>query len=122
MHNPPYWTLTTLKRPSPALQALQWLYTNYCRQMWETVNQAIAQAMSGLPTELKECLHKTLTYEERQALKSDVLWLLIEQTGATVDLVLDSTDALDRRRIAIALEVRDEKISGFREYFGDVDW
>ena len=25
-------------------------------------------------------------------------------------------------RIAIALEVTNEKISGFREYFGDVDW
>jgi len=103
MHNPPYWTLTTLTRPSPALQALQWLYTNYCRQLWETVNQAVAQAMSALPIPLQECVKQTLSHSERKALQSDVLWLLIEQTGVTVDLSLDSMDILDRTTLIQAI-------------------
>jgi ketosteroid isomerase-like protein len=34
--------------------------------------------------------------------------------------VIDGEDY--RGRIAIALEIDNDKISGFREYFGDVDW
>jgi hypothetical protein len=93
---PKYWTLSTTPPPTPALKGMQWLYTNYCRRLWETVDQVIAQSTSGLPNNLQQCLHQTLSYQERKALKSDVLWLLIEQTGATVDLELDSIEVLDR--------------------------
>jgi len=71
--------------------------------MWETVNQAVAQAMSALPIPLQECLKQTLSQSERKALQSDVLWLLIEQTGVTVDLSLDSIDILDRTTLIQAI-------------------
>ena len=71
--------------------------------MWETVNQAIAQAMSALPIPLQECLKQTLSHSERKALQSTALWLLIEQTGVTVDLSLDSVDVLDRSTLIQAI-------------------
>lgn len=81
---------------TPALKGVRWLYDGYCQRMWQTVDQAIAQAIADLPPDLRTCLHHTLTYAERKALRSDVLWLLIEQTGVTVDLTLDTESVLDR--------------------------
>lgn len=59
--------------------------------------------MRTLPTHLQQCLHNTLTYEERRALRSDVLWLLLEETHVPVDLVLQSTDDLERQDLIRAL-------------------
>lgn len=100
---PQYWAISTTPPPTPELKSTQWLYQHYCRRMWQTVDQAIAQAIRDLPRNLQECLQQTLTDEERKALKSDVLWLLIEQTGITIDLVLDNTDVLNRSTLIQAV-------------------
>jgi hypothetical protein len=100
---PQYWTISTTPPPSTSLKGLQWHYDSYCRLMWQTVDEAINQSLSDLPAHLKQCLHHTLSHPERKALKSDVLWLLIEQTGVTVDLILDSTDILDRSALVQAI-------------------
>ena len=99
---PKYWSISTTPPPTPELKGIQWLYNNHCRRLWETVDQAIDQAVSDLPVPLKQCLHHTLSYEERKTLRSTVLWLLIEATGVTVDLSIDSTDLLDRTTLVRA--------------------
>ncbi|MBD2035325.1 hypothetical protein H6F76_09850 [Leptolyngbya sp. FACHB-321] len=80
MDRPQYWTVNKTPPPTAALKGLQWLYDHYCRRMWIAVDKAIAQSISTLPAQLPECLHQTLSYEERKALRSDVLWLLIEHS------------------------------------------
>gem|GEM_PF-4944055 len=65
-----YWTISTTLPPSPALKIVQWHYQHYCQNRWATVDQAIVQSIGDLPPELKTCLHHTLAYEERKALRS----------------------------------------------------
>ncbi len=99
---PQYWTIGTAPPETPALRGLRWRYGHYCRRMWAVVDQAIAQAMADLPPALNDCLHRTLTYTERRALRSHVLWRLIAQTGLTVDLTLDTEDVLDPQTLTLA--------------------
>lgn len=109
MDRPQYWTVNTTLPPTAAVKGLKWLYDHYCRRMWTAVDQAIAQSINALPAESRACLHQTLSYEERKALRSDVLWLLIEQTGVTVDLELSHLDVLDQTTL-IRASVRLEAI------------
>jgi ketosteroid isomerase-like protein len=50
----------------------------------------------------------------------------ITHSDTTVMFEFECEGVIDKEpyqgRIAIALDVSDERISGFREYFGDVDW